>query len=48
LQINLGAAAHLAYGWAEDRFTISCCPAHLTAPETELVNFNYTNLSEMM
>ncbi len=48
LQNNLSAAAHLLHGSAEDRFTITYCPGHLTAQEIKSVNFNYANLSEMM
>jgi nickel-dependent lactate racemase len=48
LQNNLSATAHLIHGSAEDRFTITYCPGHLTEQEIKSVNFNYANLDEMM
>lgn len=48
LKNNLSAAAHLIHGSAEDRFTITYCPGHLTEQEIKSVNFSYANLNEMM
>ena len=48
LKNNLSAAAHLIHGSAEDRFTITYCPGHLTEQEIKSVNFSYANLDEMM
>jgi nickel-dependent lactate racemase len=48
LQSNLSATAHLIHGSAEDRFTITYCPGHLSEKEIKSVNFNYANLNEMM
>ncbi len=48
LQQNLGAAAHLIHGSSEGRFSITCCPGHLTRREIECVGFGYADLKTMM
>ena len=48
LQKNLGAAAHLIHGSSEGRFSITCCPGHLTRHEIESVNFKYHDLADMI
>ena len=48
LKANLSAAAHLIHGSCEDRFKITYCPGKLTKAETEAVNFEYGELSDMM
>jgi nickel-dependent lactate racemase len=48
LQNNLSAAAHLIHGSSEGRFSITCCPGHLTRQEIESVNFKYADLKTMM
>ena len=48
LKANLSAAAHLIHGSSEGRFRITYCPGKLTKAETEAVNFEYADLSEMM
>lgn len=48
LQNNLSAAAHLIHGSSENRFKITYCPGHISKEEIESVNFNYTDLNEMM
>lgn len=45
---NLGAAAHLIHGSAENRFGITYCPGHLSKEEIEGVNFDYADLEVMM
>ncbi len=48
LKANLSAAAHLIHGSSEARFKITYCPGKLTKEETESVNFEYADLSDMM
>ena len=48
LQLNLSAAAHLIHGSSEGRFSITCCPGHLTREEIESVNFQYADLKAMI
>lgn len=48
LQNNLGAAAHLIHGSAEDRFSITYCPGHLSQAEIEKANYNYADLDTML
>jgi nickel-dependent lactate racemase len=48
LRDNLSAAAHLMHSSSEDRFSITYCPGHLTKAETEGVNYQYADLSEMI
>jgi len=48
LQANLGAAAHLIHGSTEGRFSITCCPGHITAEEIEGVGFRYADLKSML
>jgi nickel-dependent lactate racemase len=48
LRNNLGAAAHLIHGSTEGRFTVTYCPGHLTREEIESVNFEYSDLNEML
>lgn len=48
LQNSLGAAAHLIHGSSEGRFSITYCPGHISKDEIESVNFNYTDLNEML
>lgn len=48
LKNNLSAAAHLIHGSSENRFTITYCPGYLTKQEIESVNFNYSDIDEMM
>jgi nickel-dependent lactate racemase len=48
LNNNLGAAAHLIHGSSEGRFNITYCPGFLTQKEIESVNFNYSDLKDMM
>lgn len=45
---NLSAAAHLIHGSSEGRFTITYCTGGLTKEEVESVNFNYSDLLEMI
>ncbi len=45
---NLSAAAHLIHGSAEDRFTITYCPGHITEQEIRSANFNYAPLEDMI
>ena len=45
---ELGAAAHLIHGSAEDRFSITWCPGHLTREEVEGVGFGYGDLNAML
>jgi nickel-dependent lactate racemase len=44
---NLAAAAHLIHGSGEGRFSITCCPGHLTREEIELVGYGWGNLEKM-
>ncbi|MCB9207089.1 MAG: DUF2088 domain-containing protein [Ignavibacteriales bacterium] len=48
LKNNLSAAAHLIHGSSEGRFKITYCPGKLTKEEIESVNFNYSELDEML
>ena len=48
LRNNLSAAAHLIHGSAENRFSITYAPGHLTKEEIESVNFRYTELRDTM
>ncbi|MCB0730240.1 MAG: DUF2088 domain-containing protein [Ignavibacteriae bacterium] len=48
LKNNLSAAAHLIHGSSEGRFKITYCPGKLTKEEIESVNFNYSDLDEML
>jgi hypothetical protein len=45
---NLSAAAHLIHGSSEGRFSITYCPGYLSQQEIESVNFNYSDLAEML
>ncbi len=47
LSENLAAAAHLIHGSAEGRFSITCCPGHLSREEVESVGYQYGNLEAM-
>jgi nickel-dependent lactate racemase len=48
LQENLSAAAHLIHGSTEGRFSVTCCPGHLTRQEIESVHYRYGDLQEMV
>ena len=48
LKNNLSAAAHLIHGSSEGRFKITYCPGKVTKEEIESVNFEYTDLDDMM
>jgi nickel-dependent lactate racemase len=48
LQKNLSAAAHLIHGSSENRFTITYCPGNISKEEIESVNYNYSDINEMM
>lgn len=48
LNNNLGAAAHLIHGSSEGRFNITYCPGVLSQKEIESVNFNYSDLKDMV
>jgi len=48
LKNNLSAAAHLIHGSSEGRFKITYCPGNLTKEDIESVNFEYSDLNDMM
>jgi nickel-dependent lactate racemase len=48
LRANLGAAAHMIHGSTEGRFTVTCCPGHITKEEIESVYFKYADYNEMI
>jgi nickel-dependent lactate racemase len=48
LKNSLGAAAHLIHGSSENRFKITYCPGHISKEEIESVNFNYSDLEEIL
>ncbi len=48
LQQNLSAAAHLMHGSADERFTITYCPGHLSKQEIESVHYRYADLQQML
>jgi nickel-dependent lactate racemase len=48
LKNNLSAAAHLIHGSSEDRFSITYCPGYISKEEIESVNYNYSELDQMM
>jgi len=48
LRNNLCAAAHLIHGSSEGRFSITCCPGHLSREEIESVNFKYADINETL
>lgn len=47
LRSNLGVAAHLIHGSAEDRFTITYCPIDITEKEIKAANYNYAQYTKM-
>jgi nickel-dependent lactate racemase len=47
LRQSLGTAAHLIHGSSEGRFTITCCPGHLSRQEVEGVSFRFADLRAM-
>ncbi len=48
LKITLARLHILIHGSSEGRFKITYCPGNLTRNEIESVNFNYSELGEMM
>jgi nickel-dependent lactate racemase len=48
LRNNLGAAAHMIHGSTEGRFSVTCCPGHLSKDEIESVYFKYAAYNEMI
>ena len=48
LRNNLSAAAHLIHGSSEGRFSVTYCPGIVTKEETKSINFEYTDLKNML